>query len=147
MKNELKKYFPMIRMVSEVLDEIHSRPRLQAMFQGWAPEQQELFLNYVTGQRGVKILYDSFFKEIMNPETVPERMESLLSLILGQRVKIKQVLPSDSSRLADETSLLAMDILVELEDGSLANIEVQRIGYEFPGQRCACYSADLLLRQ
>ena len=34
-----------------------------------------------------------------------------------------------------------------LEDGSLANIEVQKIGYKFPGQRCACYSADLLLRQ
>lgn len=40
-----------------------------------------------------------------------------------------------------------MDILIELEDGSLANIEVQKVGYKFPGQRCACYSADLLLRQ
>lgn len=40
-----------------------------------------------------------------------------------------------------------MDILIQLEDGSLANIEVQKIGYKFPGQRCACYSADLLLRQ
>ena len=26
-------------------------------------------------------------------------------------------------------------------------MEVQKIGYAFPGQRCACYSADLLLRQ
>jgi hypothetical protein len=40
-----------------------------------------------------------------------------------------------------------MDILVELEDKSLANVEVQKIGYHFPGQRSACYSADLLLRQ
>lgn len=53
----------------------------------------------------------------------------------------------DSSRIADESSLLILDILVELENGSLANIEVQKIGYKFPGQRCACYSADLLLRQ
>ena len=36
---------------------------------------------------------------------------------------------------------------MELEDGSLANIEIQKIGYAFPGQRGACYSADLLLRQ
>ena len=40
-----------------------------------------------------------------------------------------------------------MDIVVELEDGSIANVEIQRIGYNFPGQRSACYSADLLLRQ
>lgn len=44
-------------------------------------------------------------------------------------------------------SLLLMDIVVQLEDGSIANLEVQRIGYAFPGQRSACYSADLLLRQ
>ena len=40
-----------------------------------------------------------------------------------------------------------MDILVKLEDGSYCNIEVQKIGYAFPGKRAACYSADLLLRQ
>ena len=36
---------------------------------------------------------------------------------------------------------------MELDDGSLANVEIQKIGYAFPGQRCACYSADSLLRQ
>ena len=40
-----------------------------------------------------------------------------------------------------------MDIVVELEDHSIANVEVQKIGYKFSGQRSACYSADLLLRQ
>ena len=64
-----------------------------------------------------------------------------------QKVKIVEVLPGDSSRLADEQSLLLMDILVKLEDGSYCNIEVQKIGYAFPGERAACYSADLLLRQ
>lgn len=34
-----------------------------------------------------------------------------------------------------------------MEDGSLANVEMQKQGYKFPGQRSACYSADLLLRQ
>ena len=42
---------------------------------------------------------------------------------------------------------MIMDILVELADTSLANVEVQKIGYSFPGQRSACYSSDLLLRQ
>ena len=38
-------------------------------------------------------------------------------------------------------------MVVELEDGSIVNLEVQKIGYKFPGARSACYSADLLLRQ
>ena len=40
-----------------------------------------------------------------------------------------------------------MDIVVQLEDGSIANVEIQKLGYRFPGERSACYSADLLLRQ
>ena len=40
-----------------------------------------------------------------------------------------------------------MDIVVQLEDGSIANVECQKIGYAFQGQRAACYSGDLLLRQ
>jgi hypothetical protein len=83
----------------------------------------------------------------MNPEYAPERLNEILSLLLAKKVKICKVLPTDSTRIADESSLLIMDILVELEDKSLANVEVQKIGYHFPGQRSACYSADLLLRQ
>ncbi len=30
------------------------------------------------------MLYDSFFKEIMNPEYTPERLNSLLSLLIGK---------------------------------------------------------------
>ena len=36
---------------------------------------------------------------------------------------------------------------MQLKDGSIANLEIQKIGYKFPGERSACYSADLLLRQ
>ena len=50
-------------------------------------------------------------------------------------------------KIADEVSLVITDIVVELEDHSIANIEIQKVGYLFPGQRCACYSADMLLRQ
>ena len=83
----------------------------------------------------------------MNPEYVPERLNDFLSQILCQKVRVLKVLPADSVRIADESSLLIMDIVVEMEDGSIANLEVQKIGYLFPGQRSACYSADLLLRQ
>lgn len=137
----------MIRERSELLSEIHSKPRLSTLFQQWNPQQQEEFLDFCCGNRGVKILYDSFFKEIMNPEYAPERLNDLLSLLLGTKVTILSVLPNDSTRIADESSLLITDIVVMLEDGSIANIEVQKIGYLFPGGRSACYSADLLLRQ
>ena len=70
-----------------------------------------------------------------------------LSLVFHQQVQILEVLPNDSSRIGSESSLLITDIVVELEDHSIANVEVQKFGYFFPGQRSACYSADLLLRQ
>ena len=57
------------------------------------------------------------------------------------------MLPNDGTRISDESTLVIMDMVVELEDGSIVNLEVQKIGYKFPGARSVCYSADLLLRQ
>ncbi len=147
MARGLKRYFPMIQTKAEILQEIRQKQQLNSLFNGWTKEQQQEFLDFTSGMKGVKILYDAFFKEIFDPEAKPERLETLLSLLLKQKVRVRNVLPTDNTRLADESSLLLMDILVELEDGSLANVECQRIGYKFPGQRSACYSADLLLRQ
>lgn len=147
MTNKLQQYFPMIKSRQEVLAQIQGNPDLLSLFQEWKPDQQEDFLAFVTGARGVKVLYDSFFKEILNPETVPKRLNTFLSLLLNKNVRILKVLPNDNSRLADETSLVIMDIVVQLEDGSIVDVEIQKIGYLFPGERSACYSADLLLRQ
>lgn len=147
MTTKLQQYFPMIRSKEEILTEIQSNPNLSDIYNTWNQEQQKEFLDFCTGVRGVSILYDAFFKEIFNPENTPERLEELLSLILKKKVKIIMVLPNDSTRIAEESSLLIMDIVVELDDGSIANVEVQKLGYAFPGARCACYSSDLLLRQ
>ena len=145
--NLLKSYFPMIQSREEILQRIYTNPRMQQLFESWTVLQQKEFLDFCSGARGIKVLYDSFFKEVMNPEYDPARLESFLTTLLNRKVRIKEVLPNDSTRLSDESSLLITDIIVELEDGSLANIEVQKIGYAFPGARCACYSSDMLLRQ
>ena len=145
--NRLKQYFPVIRERQELLTEIRSVRELEEQFESWTKEQQEDFLNLCTGVRGIRFLYDGFFKEIMNPEYVPERLNDFLSQALGKRVGVLKVLLADSVRLADENSLLIMDMVVEFEDGGIANLEIQKVGYLFPGQRSACYSADLLLRQ
>ena len=147
MKNKLQQHFPMIRTQEEIMTEIKDNEKLQKIFDSWHEEEQQEFLDFCTGVRGIKMLYDSFSKEILNPEMHPERLNELLSLLLNQHVKILSVLPNDSTRIAEENSLIITDIVVELENGSIANIEIQKIGYRFPGQRSACYSADLLLRQ
>lgn len=146
-QNKLRDYFSNIQSRQQVMDKINADETLKFQFQSWKPEQREQFLDYCTGARGLKLLYDPYFKEIFNPEYTPERLEALLSLLLGQSVHILQVLPNDSTRIADEEALLITDIIVELSDGQIANIEIQKIGYYFPGERTACYTADLLLRQ
>ena len=147
MKNKLKKYFPMIRTKGEVLEEVKNNKKLWKTFCSWKEEYQQEYLDICTGVKGIKLLYDTYFKAIMNPDTRPERLNDFLSEILGEKVKILKVLPNESTRIAAESSLLVMDIVVQLEDGSIANVEIQKLGYRFPGERSACYSADLLLRQ
>ena len=133
----LKQYFPMIRTKNEILNEINSNPSLISIYNGWEDYQQKEFLEICTGAKGVKILYDSFFKEVFNVEYNPERLSNLLSCIMKKKVRAKIVLPNDNSRLGDELSLVITDIVVELEDGTIANVEVQKIGYKFTGERAS----------
>ena len=147
MKNKLQQYFPMIRTEGEVLKELRENKRLWETFCGWEEKYQKEYLDICTGVKGVKLLYDTYFKAIMNPDTRPERLNDFLSEILRKKIKILKVLPNESAKIAAESSLLIMDIVVQFEDGSIANVEVQKVGYLFSGQRSACYSSDLLLRQ
>ena len=143
----LKEHFPMLRDREEILGEIHNTWKYQQTFIKWTEEQQNNFLDICTGVQAPNMCYDAFFKEAVNPEYAPERLSDFLSEIIGQKVKVVDVLPNDSIRITLENTLLITDIVVELEDGSFVNVEMQKIGYKFPGERAACYIADLLLRQ
>ena len=147
MTQRLTDYFPMIQSYEEILNQINEQQKLKRIYEGWKEKEQREFLNICTGVKGMKMLYDALFKEVMNPEYSPQRLNDFLSLVLNTPVSVMKILPNDTTRLTDESSLLIMDIVVEFEDGSIANVEVQKLGYRFPGQRSACYSADLLLRQ
>ena len=147
MNTKLKQYFPTIRTRQEILQEIQEDEILMDMFSSWSKSEQEQFLDFCSGARGVKMMYDFMSKEILNPEFHPERLNEFISLLLGQPAEIVEVLPNDGTRLADESTLLIMDVVVKLSDGSIVNLEIQKLGYMFPGERSACYSADLLLRQ
>ena len=143
----LAQFFPIIRTKEQILSSIDANEKLKEIFSSWETDQQERFLSICTGAKGVKILYDSYFKEILNPETTPERLSQLLTILLKRQVTVKYALTNDNSRLGDEMSLVITDIVVELDDGTIANIEVQKLGFAFTGERASCYSADLLLRQ
>lgn len=142
-----KHIFGLRKTRQEVLAELKAEPGLYLDFQRLSYQLQEELLEFCMGVRGLKVTYDPVFKKIFNPEYRPERLEDFLSLCMGQSVKILRVLPNESQRLTAEGSLLVMDILVQLKSGVLTNVEIQRIGYAFPGARCACYSSDLLMRQ
>ena len=131
----------------QVMEELKSDPELFREFQKLSPTLQEELIQFSMGVRGLNVTYDPVFKKIFDPETRPERLEEFLSLCMNQKVKIVRVVPGESQRLTEKGSLLIMDILVKLTSGTLVNVEIQRIGYLFPGARCACYSSDLLLRQ
>ena len=82
MANKLQLYFPQFRSREQIAKEIKSRENLKKIFETWKDEQQNYFLDVSSGVRGVKMLYDSYFKEIFDPDVVPERLEELLSLLL-----------------------------------------------------------------
>jgi len=131
---------------SEVLQRLQQSIVSYCRYQQLQEDWQRRFLDFCMGKKTLPLTYDPFFKRMFHPDIHPERLSRFLSDFLGQNVKIVRILPTEET-LLDGGALLIMDILVELENGSLANIEVQKVPYDFPGERMSCYSADLLLRQ
>lgn len=130
-----------------VMTAIEQNDEVFLVFQEFPEKLQEELIAFCMGNWGLKITYDPFFKYIFNPELKPERLSEFLSLLLKEEVEVVDVLPNESNRITDVGSMLITDILVKLKSGSYANVEIQKVGYTFPGQRCACYSSDLLMRQ
>ena len=131
----------------EVLRQIRRNDRTYQKFLNMPFSYQEKILDFLCGKRGLEIVYDPFFQHIFNPEQHPERLESFLTEYLGNSVKIKQVLPREGIHLTEKGSFVVMDIIVELSDGSIMDVEMQKRGYDFPGERSNCYVADMVMRQ
>lgn len=131
----------------QILDYLCENPELYYRYQEMPPYMQQQFLDFCCGVSGLCICYDPFFKYIFNAELHPERLSEFLTALIGVTVRVRRVLPNEGGRLVGEGSLVIMDIVVELEDHSLGNVEIQKYPYAFPGPRAACYSSDLVLRQ
>ncbi|MBQ2901214.1 MAG: PD-(D/E)XK nuclease family transposase [Agathobacter sp.] len=131
----------------EALQIIQSDYTAYLLFQDFPADYQNQVLEFIQGIRGLPILYDSFFQNILNPSVVPERLERFLSSLMNQQIHIVQVIPREGSQLVDKGSFVIMDILVQTKNGSYINVEMQKHGYEFTGERSTCYMSDLVMRQ
>lgn len=130
----------------EILQELKKSPIFYGRYQALNSDWKQRFMDFCIGRKTLPLTYDPFFKRIFHPDIHPDRLSRLLSSLLDHEVKVIRILPTEET-LLEGGALLIMDILVELKDGSLANVEVQKIPYNFPAERMSCYSADLLLRQ
>lgn len=135
------------RLSQDILDQIYASPEAQLRFEQLTASEREALIDFCMGNRSLKITYDPFFRNIMHPVKHPDRLNRFLSQVLQQKVTVKGILPREGVRLSNESSLMIMDLLVELEDGALINVEMQKVGYAFPIERTFCYGADLLVRQ
>ena len=107
----------------------------------WAGRYED----FLKGRKSLPLLYDPFFKKIFNPAERRDRLSELVSCLLGQKVTVLEVFPNEDSQFLGV--MIIMDMVVLMADGSIANIEIQKISYDFPAERISCYSADLVLRQ
>ncbi len=131
---------------AEALVLLAASPLLYGSYQALNPEWQQRFLDFCQGKKSLPLTYDPFFKRIFHPDIHPDRLSRLISSILGMSVKVLRLLPNEDS-IIDGGTLLIMDLLGELEDGSLIDVEIQKQGYAFPAERISCYSSDLVMRQ
>jgi hypothetical protein len=130
----------------EVVERLKETPPLFQSYRTLQEDWRKRFVAFYEGKKTLPLTYDPFFKYIFHPDIHPDRLSRFISSILGMTVRVVEILPSEDSALNGESPLI-MDILVELEDGSVVAVEIQKQGYAFPAERMSCYGADLVMRQ
>ena len=107
----------------QVVELLKRSPLLYGSYQNLDAGWQRRFLDFCQGKKTLPLTYDPFFKRIFHPDVHPDRLSRLVSSILGINVRVLHVLPNEDTMM-DGASLLIMDLLGELEDGSLIDIEI-----------------------
>ena len=125
MTNKLQQYFLMIRTREEVLNEIESKNKLKNLFYEWTEENQNEFLDFCTGVKGIKIMYDFMIKEILNRQLNGEDPgklayffhRELACQITAACVKIREL--SGCNKVALSGGVFQNRLLLELTDHML----------------------------
>lgn len=122
-------------------------PGLRSGFEQLPEEMQREMIGYCVGENGLAVTRDYVFKKIFDPECHKDRLESLLTALLETNVKIVDILQTGGLKMAEKGSFVIMDVLTELESIGYADLEMQKVGYQFPLERSDCYGADIIMRQ
>lgn len=146
-KTALPRLFPSFPSYQAVQQALTKHPPSWERFLQLPISVRQELLDFCIGKHGLRITYDPVFRQIFHPEKNTQRLEALLSSLLGKKIKILEILPREGTKLTDTGSFVIMDILVRLSDGSYANVEMQKIGYYFPLARADCYASDIIMRQ
>lgn len=130
----------------EVLRQLQENYSAYESYMKMDDEWKSRFMDFCTGKKTLPVMYEPFFKRIFHPDVHVDRLSGVISSIIGEEVRVCKVLPLEDPFI-DGGRMVVMDILVEAIDGSLANVEIQKSPYLFPGERISCYSSDIVLRQ
>ena len=130
----------------EIFRYLEAYPGKLEIIQKMETSSRQRLLDYMTGKKTLPFTYDPFFKLIFNPDKYPDRLSSFLSSILGKQTDVVDVLPVEHTMHGGKTVII-MDLLVRLDDGSRANVEIQKYAAGFPTERISCYSADALMQE
>ncbi len=122
-------------------------PEVKAAFNKLSEQGQEEMLAISDERRVPNLLSDTIFKAIFDPDVKDSLLSDFISCILGRKVKVLHSLKNEGLRHSSYSKGIVLDIVVQFEDGSIANVEIQRSGIKLSPKRAACYSADLVTRQ
>jgi hypothetical protein len=145
-RKETQVFWTVLPRTEELVKQLKETPILFQKYRSLRKDWKDRFIDFYKGKKSLPLTYDPFFKRIFHPDIHRDRLSRLISSLLGMEVRVVEVMPTEDSALNGESPLI-MDILVELEDGSLVAVEIQKQGYAFPAERMSCYGADLLMRQ
>lgn len=141
-------------------EELKADPELNYLWNQLSDAAKSEFLSYYLGEKLIPITYDRIFKHLFDPQTHPERLSELLSLILEEPVSVVQALPNEGRTQSLYSKGVIFDLIVRFQDGRLANVEMQRISYDCHDMllaeraaycispiRSVVYSSSLVLNQ
>ena len=60
MVSTLRELYPFVRERHEIFQDIMDTPELKQTFLSWSRDNQEHFLDFCSGTKGVKMLYDGY---------------------------------------------------------------------------------------
>lgn len=132
---------------THIVEMVNADRELKAKWDELPKKSREMLRAIDAGERTPNLLNDIMFKSVFSPEINPDWLSKLISAILGQDIRILRPMSTEGIYLSMNSKGVLFDIMVELENGEIAIVEVQRRGVNMPPQRPVVYSANAVVRQ